>query len=171
VRSVLEVDIAAPAELVFTLVRDPGRWPQMLPHYVRARVLASGQGDVRTMEFVARRPFLPWLGVSLPVAWRSRTWSDPERLELRFIHVGGPTAGMSVTWRIVPSRDACTVSIEHQFDRGPSVYPRLVDRLFTRPIAGRTLATFKTLAETLTEVWASHSGRESAPSIPTNQQA
>jgi hypothetical protein len=30
---------------------------------------------------------------------------------------------------------------------GDEGFPRLVDRWFTRPIAGRTLATFRTLAE------------------------
>jgi ribosome-associated toxin RatA of RatAB toxin-antitoxin module len=169
VRSLLEADIAAPAALVFSLVRDPALWPRLLPHYAQARVLADGPADLRTMQFVARRSLVPWLGVSLPVAWRSRTSSDPELLTLRFDHVGGATAGMRVTWRIVPSGDGCSVSVEHQFDRGPRFYPRLVERLFTRPIASRTLATFKLLAETLTAVSA---GRrpESAQPVPTNPQ-
>ena len=67
---------------------------------------------------------------------------------------------MDVTWRIEPTEGGCRVSIEHDFRRpiglpivgpllGDETFPRLVDRLFTRPIAGRTLATFRVLAEAL----------------------
>jgi hypothetical protein len=59
---------------------------------------------------------------------------------------------MDVTWHIVPRGDGCSVAIEHDFSRplpfvGPDAVARLIDRLFVRPIAGRTLRTFKELAE------------------------
>ncbi len=59
---------------------------------------------------------------------------------------------MRVTWRIRSAHGGCRVTIEHDFVRrvpvlGPEFVPLLVDRLFVRPIAGRTLATFKQLAE------------------------
>jgi hypothetical protein len=60
---------------------------------------------------------------------------------------------MDVTWHITAREAGGTnVAIVHDFVRrlpviGGELFPRLVDRLFVRPIAGRTLATFKRLAE------------------------
>jgi hypothetical protein len=61
---------------------------------------------------------------------------------------------MDVTWRIEPRGDgrACRVTIGHDFAPRVPGFARFVDRFFTRPIAGRTLATFKALAEALVEV-------------------
>ena len=46
----------------------------------------------------------PVLGLGLPVAWRSRTWSEPATSRLRFVHVAARRTGMDVTWRIEPHR-------------------------------------------------------------------
>jgi hypothetical protein len=47
------------------------------------------------------------------------------------------------------------VTIEHAFSPRMPGFARFVDRFFTRPIAGRTLATFKALAEAVAAVDAS----------------
>lgn len=96
--------------------------------------------------------------LAVPVAWRTEQWadgSDPTDLQLRFVHIGGFTRGMDVTWHIVPRGIGANVAIEHDFvrhlpllgSRGENLVPRFVDRFFVRPIASRTLATFKQLAE------------------------
>ena len=94
--------------------------------------------------------------LGVPVVWRARTWadaSDPEDLRLRFVHTGGATRGMDVTWHITPrGASGSTVAIDHDFVRrlplvGDELFPAVVDRMFVRPIAGQTLATFKRLAE------------------------
>jgi len=155
VRSTIGIDVAAPAELVFGLVRNVERWPRLLPHYEAAR--RDGPPDAHggvLVRFVARRPLMPVLGLGLPVAWRSLTWSDPATCRLRFVHRGGATNGMDVTWRIdrVGTADrACRVEIEHVFQPRVPGWAWLIDRLFTRPIAGRTLATFRALAEALAD--------------------
>ena len=56
---------------------------------------------------------------------------------------------MDVTWRIEPTPTGCRVDIAHDFRPRIPAFAAFVDRFFTRPIAGRTLATFKVLAETL----------------------
>lgn len=98
-----------------------------------------------------------WFGrLGVPVSWRSDQWSDDSDasdLRLRFVHLGGVTRGMDVTWHIRPEPNGSVVSIEHDFTRplpllGGELLPRIVDRLFIQPIAGRTLSTFKALAET-----------------------
>ena len=148
-KSTLSIDVAAPPGLVFRLARDVERWPRLLPHYVRVRRLALDDDGRLTAEMVARRTLVPVLGLGLPVAWRSQTWSEPESLRLRFVHLGGATNGMDVTWRIEPADGGCRVSIDHDFRPRMPGWAVFVDRAFTRPIASRTLATFKTIAEAL----------------------
>jgi ribosome-associated toxin RatA of RatAB toxin-antitoxin module len=149
VKSTISIEVAAPAGLVFRLARDVERWPRLLPHYVRVRpVERDGDGRL-TAEMVARRPLVPVLGLGLPVAWRSRTWSDPDALRLRFVHIGGATNGMDVTWRIEAIALGCRVSIDHDFRPRVPGWAAFVDRAFTRPIASRTLATFKAIAEAI----------------------
>jgi ribosome-associated toxin RatA of RatAB toxin-antitoxin module len=159
-RSRVSVEIAAPPELVFRLARDPERWPRMLPHYLSVRVLARSPDGATMLRMIARRPLLDLVGLGLPVVWRARSWVEPERLRLRFRHLGGATAGMEVTWRIERTASGCRVSIDHELRRrlrlpvlarllGDEAFPTFVDRFFTRPIAERTLATFGTLAEAI----------------------
>jgi hypothetical protein len=155
------IDIEAPAPLVFALARDTERWATLLPHYVRSRSEDTDGSDRPITEFVARRPLVPVLGLGLPVVWWSRTWNEPESLRLHFEHVAGATRGMDVVWRIEPVADgtACHVTISHDFSPRVPGFARFVDRFFTRPIAGRTLATFKALAEAVADVGGSEPPR------------
>jgi hypothetical protein len=153
--SAISIDVAAPPDLVFRLARDVERWPRLLPHYVAADREAPPDPEGRLIvRFVARRQILPLLGLGLPVAWRSLTWSEPEARRLRFLHRGGATNGMDVTWRIEPlgsGGSGSRVEIEHLFRPRVPGWAWLIDRAFTRPIAVRTLATFRTLAEALAD--------------------
>jgi ribosome-associated toxin RatA of RatAB toxin-antitoxin module len=152
VKTSIAIDVAATPGAVFELARDVSRWPTLLPHYRAVRVTRREDGRV-TAQMVALRPLGP---IGVPVTWRAEQWPDardPDDLRLHFRHVGGATKGMDVTWHIVPNENGCTVRIEHDFRRplplvGEEAFPRFVDRFFVRPIAGRTLATFKALAET-----------------------
>ena len=148
-KSEISIDIDAPPSLVFALAHDVERWSTLLPHYVRSRLEDTDGWGRPIMEFVARRPLVPVLGIGLPVVWWSRTWNEPESCRLYFEHIGGATRGMNVTWRIEPRGDgaSCRVTISHDFSPRMPGFARFVDRFFTRPIAGRTLATFKALAE------------------------
>jgi ribosome-associated toxin RatA of RatAB toxin-antitoxin module len=161
VRSSISVEIAAPADVVFRLAHRLDRWERLLPHYARSRIVATGGDGSMLVSFAAVRPIVPLIGLGLPVAWRARTWNEPATRRLRFIHVAGPTKGMDVTWRIEPMPGGCRVTIEHDFRPRLPGFAALVDRGFTRPIAGRTLATFRALAEAVTD--------ESDRSPSTNQ--
>jgi len=166
-RSEIAIDIDAPPELVFALARDVERWSDLLPHYVRSRARHRDSWGRPSVDFVARRPLVAALGIGLPVAWRSRTWAEPETLRLRFEHIAGATRGMSVVWAIDARGrvDACRVTISHEFSPRMPGFARFVDRFFTRPIAGRTLATFKTLAEAVVSL------EGSDPTAPTHHLA
>ena len=138
-------------QLVFALARDVERWERLLPHYARvaARSAARPDGSL-VVSFVARRPL-----IERPRARAAGHLEGPHlvrarTLRLRFRHVAGATRGMDVTWRIEPAGDDRTrVSIEHDFRPRVPFFATFVDRAFTRPIAGRTLGTFKALAEAL----------------------
>jgi ribosome-associated toxin RatA of RatAB toxin-antitoxin module len=145
--SQVDIRIAASPALVFRLARDVERWADLLPHYTRSAAVERRPDGSVVADFVARRPIIPVLGLGLPVTWRSRTWSEPAACRLRFVHVAGVTKGMDVTWRIEPDGDGAHVVIEHDFTPGIPGFALVVDRFFTRPIAGRTLATFKAIAE------------------------
>jgi ribosome-associated toxin RatA of RatAB toxin-antitoxin module len=148
--SSIGIDIDAPPDLVYRLARDVTRWERLLPHYVRSRVIRPEADGSLICDFVARRDLVRWIGLSLPVAWRSRTWHEPETRRLHFHHVAGATRGMEVTWTIEPKASGGTrVDIAHEFSPRVAVFARFVDAAFTRPIAGRTLATVRDLAEAL----------------------
>jgi ribosome-associated toxin RatA of RatAB toxin-antitoxin module len=147
-RSTTSIEIDAPARLVFDLARDLERWPRLLPHYLDVRVLDRSPDGAVTARMVALRSIVPLLGYGIPVAWRARTWSEEDGLRLRFVHLGGATDGMDVTWRIEPAeRGGCEVTIQHVFEPARPEWAAVIDALFVRPIAGRTLATFKSIAE------------------------
>ena len=148
----ISIDVDRSPRTVFDLAHDISRWPELLPHY-RKVTIESHNDDRVVATMRAIRPI--WRRLGVPVWWRSQQWADeadPNDLRLRFKHVAGATKGMDVTWHIRSTTRGSHVTIEHEFTRrlpllGDSVFPRVVDRLFVRPIAGRTLATFKKLAE------------------------
>ena len=151
-RSSIAIDINAPPELVFRLARDVERWPRLLPHYVAVDALERRADGSIVARMVARRQLLPVLCIGIPVVWRSRTWPEAaDGHRLRFVHQGGASNGMDVTWRIEPLDGGCRVSIEHDFRPRLPGWAWFVDAMFTRPIASRTLATFKAIAEAVSE--------------------
>ena len=160
--STVSIDIAAPPELVYRLVSEVERWPNLLPHYLSVRRVPRRPDGSKLLQMIAVRPLVGILGFGLPVVWRASARPEPEALRLRFAHVGGVTDGMKVTWSIARTPTGCHVEIEHVFRRrlpipvigawlGDEQLPAFIDRFFTRPIAGRTLGTFRTLAEMLTQ--------------------
>ena len=76
-KSAISIDVAAPPEVVFALARDVERWPRLLPHYEDVRILERRPDGSVVARMIARRPVFGLLGLGLPVAWRSRTWSEP----------------------------------------------------------------------------------------------
>jgi ribosome-associated toxin RatA of RatAB toxin-antitoxin module len=145
--SEIDIRIAATPDLVYRLACDVERWADLLPHYARSAAVERRSDGSLVADFVARRPLVPVLGLGLPVTWRSRAWHEPATRRLRFVHVAGATKGMDVTWRIEPDGDGTHVVIEHEFAPRIPGLARVVDRWFTRPIAGRTLGTFRAIAE------------------------
>ena len=136
--STIGIDIAAPPDLVYR--RGPRRHalgaaaPPLLALGRRPR--GAGRRRASATSSPAG-PFVPLLGLGLPVTWRSRTWHEPATRRLRFVHVAGATKGMDVTWTIEPvvlddGRDGTRIEIAHDFApaipgfaavRGPGLHP------------------------------------------------
>ena len=149
--STIAVEVAASPDLVFALASDVTRWERLLPHYARSRARGRLPDGALLIDFVARRPLIGLVGLGLPVAWRARTWPEPDARRLRFVHVAGATRGMDVTWRIEPGPEGrgAHVAIDHDFAPAVPLFAAFVDRFFTRPIAGRTLGAFRAIAEAI----------------------
>ena len=136
--------IDAPPDRVFPLVADLARWKEHLPHYRYVRVLAAENGGVRA-AMSARR------GV-IPVFWHAVQTVDQAGRSIRFRHVRGVTRGMEVLWTLSPERGGTRARITHDLALpwplvGPWVAEHVIGRGFIEPIAGKTLARFKAIAE------------------------
>jgi uncharacterized membrane protein len=138
-----EIVIRAPLDKVFQTTADLLLWPRVLPHYRWVRVLETGaDGDV--VKMAARRGWLP-------IQWTSRFSVDLQDRELRFEHLKAFTRGMRVRWTYAPTADGVRVRIVHELDR-PSAFGRwfarrILGELFIRPVATRTLTSFKRYLE------------------------
>lgn len=153
-RTVDEMVVKAPAQLMYDLAADVESWPALLPHYryVRFRERRVGGGVV---EMSANRPFgvLDW-----PTWWVSQMDVRPHRDSpdpvIRFRHIEGITTRMEVEWVFSPLPDSTAhVSIVHAWD-GPS-WPMIgtfaartvIGPVFIHGIASRTLAGLAVAAE------------------------
>jgi ribosome-associated toxin RatA of RatAB toxin-antitoxin module len=139
-----EIQINAPAVVVFALAADTERWPQILPHYRRVRRL-RGTDDHKIVEMAAWRDFYP-------VRWVAMQHNFPEERRITFRHVRGISRGMDVEWRLTPTPEGTHVRIWHEFHSsipiiGELFARRIVGQLFVSNIAGKTLRQIKELAE------------------------
>ena len=131
-----EIFVNAPAMRIFEYAGATERWPELLPHYRFVRVLER-VGQRRIVEMAARRGLIP-------VRWRAEQVNDPVTPRITFRHVSGWTKGMEVVWRFEPTETGTKVSIEHEL-RSP-IAP-IAAKYFIDPIASRTLACMKRIAE------------------------
>ena len=143
-RSEISTWIGAPPEAVYPLVVDLTRWPERLPHYRYVRVLSRDRSETLA-AMSARRGIIP-------VFWQAVQTPEPSSRRIHFRHVRGITRGMEVVWTLEPEAGGTRASIRHDLTlRWPLVgrwfAERIIAREFIDPIAGRTLARFKAIAE------------------------
>jgi len=139
-----EIDIAAPAHVIYALAAATERWPEILPHYRYVRVIER-DGATRTVEMGASRS-------GIPIAWTAEQTDDAMRPSIRFHHVRGWTRGMDVEWRFDEEHGNTRVTIEHRLHFAFPIAPewlgrRVIGGFFVHHVAGKTLARIKTLAE------------------------
>jgi ribosome-associated toxin RatA of RatAB toxin-antitoxin module len=131
--------IHAPVEKIFQTTANLLQWPSILPHYRWVRVLQTGD-DGLVVKMAARRGWLP-------IQWTSRFTVDGVARELHFHHLKAFTRGMKVKWTYTPTDDGVRVQISHELDRrsalGSWFAKRILGDMFIRPVATKTLASFK----------------------------
>lgn len=131
-----EIVVNAPPMRIFQYAGATERWPELLPHYRFVRVLED-DGRRRVVEMAARRG-------AIPVRWRAEQINDPATPRITFRHVSGWTKGMEVVWHFEPVEAGTKVSIEHVLQ---SPIAPIAAKYFIDPIASRTLACMKRIAE------------------------
>ena len=136
--------IHADMERIYSLAAAVERWPDLLPHYRRVRILAE-DGRRRLLEMAAHRD-------GIPVSWQAIQECFPDEPRITFRHVRGVTTGMEVAWTFTPGPRGVAVAIQHWWQPnwpllGRLVADRLIGRLFVANIAGKTLRQIKRLAE------------------------
>ena len=151
VRTVDQVLIRAPVARVFQFACEIERWPYILPHYRWVRFLDRRDGG-GTVEMAAWRPF----GLlRYPVWWVSEMTVDRANRAIRYRHVRGITAGMSVLWRLGSQNDGVVVTVVHEWPGpawplvGPLAASLVIGPVFIHGIASRTLAGIKRAVEDL----------------------
>ncbi len=134
----------APITRIFPLAADVERWPEILPHYRYVRPIPDPHGERRFAMGARRGP--------IPVTWEAiqRPLFDERRIE--FVHTGGVTKGMWVTWRFADVPNGTDVSIEHRLKLrwpliGELAARHVIGPQFIEAIAGRTLRRIRQLAE------------------------
>ena len=152
-RTVDELLVRVPAQVMFELAADVERWPEQLAHYryVRFRERQAGGGIV---EMSANRPFgvFDW-----PTWWVSLMDARPLPARttpvIRFRHIEGITTRMEVEWSFTPVTDGTRVTVLHLWN-GPRwpLIGRVAARgvigpIFVHGIASRTLAGLARAAE------------------------
>lgn len=153
-RTVDELMVEAPPNVMYELAADVESWPKHLPHYryVRFRDKQVGGGVV---EMSANRPFglVDW-----PTCWVLQMDARPHAHSpdpvIRFRHIEGITSRMEVEWSFSPLPDDRThVRIVHLWD-GPT-WPLIgnvaaravIGPVFVHGIASRTLTGLAAVAE------------------------
>ena len=148
-RTVDEIDVAASPATAFQFAADVERWPDILPHY-RWVTIRERTPERTVVEMAAWRPFglFNW-----PTWWQSHMWTDEPRMEVRYRHIAGVTAGMDVVWRVEPRAGGSHITLIHDWDGPPWPLIRrpaaewVIGPVFVHGIATRTLAGVARAAE------------------------
>lgn len=105
-----EIKVAAPAERVYELIADVGRWPEIFPPTVHAEVVEKdGNSELIRLWATAN---------GTAKTWTSRRRHDQERMSVTFRQERSqhPVGGMGGEWVVEPvSEDECRVRLLHDF--------------------------------------------------------
>jgi uncharacterized membrane protein len=148
-RTVDRTRMRAPIARVLAAATDVERWPALLPHYRRVRMLER-RGDGGLVEMAAWRPFGP---LNYPTRWVSEMRVDRAAPAVHYRHVRGITAGMDVVWRLEPAGDDTEVTIVHDWAGPPwpviggAAAAWVIGPVFIHGIASRTLAGIRRAVE------------------------
>jgi len=105
-----EITVKAPAEQVYALLADVGKWPEMFPPTVHAECVdRNGNSELIRIWATAN---------GTAKAWTSRRERDSERMTIKFRQERSvaPVGGMGGEWVVKPvSGSECRVRLLHDF--------------------------------------------------------
>lgn len=105
-----EINVGAPADRVYELIEDVGRWPEVFPPTVHAEcVEREGNSELIRLWATAN---------GTAKTWTSRREHDPEhrRVSFRQERSQHPVGGMGGTWIVEPlSASECRVRLLHDY--------------------------------------------------------
>jgi aromatase len=105
-----EVHVGAPAERVYALIADVGKWPEIFPPTVHAECVdKDGNSELIRIWATAN---------ATAKTWTSRRQHDPERMSVSFRQERSqhPVGGMGGKWVVEPvSESECRVRLLHDF--------------------------------------------------------
>lgn len=115
-----EVDFPQPCGAVFDLVADVERYPEFVPHWRAARVVARHpDGSYETLQAVSFGP--------ISQKFHTLTTVDrPRRLTIKALK--GPFRAFHIDWRFSESGPGCRVGLRFEVDMKAGPMQRLVDR-------------------------------------------
>ena len=151
-RIVDEIVTTAPPDLVYQVAADVERWPDILPHYRRVRMLERYPAGGGIVDMSAYRPFP---GFRWPTWWTSEMRLDREKLEVHYRHIRGVTRGMNVVWQVKPVGKGTHINLVHEWDGpgwpliGRTAASLVILPVFVHGIAALTLAGVSREAERL----------------------
>ena len=165
-----ERSVQAPVSVVFEVVKDVERWPELLAHYrfVRFREKSADGGGI--VEMSANRPF----GVAnWPTWWLSEMEVDHAKPAVRFRHIGGITREMDVEWSLTPTAAGTHVRLLHVWNGprwpviGALAATAVIGPVFIHGIASRTLEGLARAAERSLRPGAGGQRPEVVPNTPS----
>ncbi|MCO5971430.1 aromatase/cyclase [Actinoallomurus soli] len=105
-----EINVSAPAERVYALIADVGRWPEIFPPTVHAEcVERDGNSELIRLWATAN---------GAAKTWTSRREHDPEQMSVSFRQERSqyPVGGMGGKWIVEPvSASECRVRLLHDY--------------------------------------------------------
>jgi len=141
--------IQAGLQQIFETAAAIERWPTILPHYRRVRILQRKDG-ISVVEMAASRS-------GFPVKWLALQELHPEAGKIIYRHIKGITKGMYVEWKLTEEIQGVHVALTHDLRLpvpliGELIANWIIGRVFVSHIADLTLLHIKKLVESRAEV-------------------
>lgn len=119
------LSINAPAERVYTILKQVERYPEFIQHVRTVRVLERSQdGACILLEWQIVVP-----GVGIETKWQSEGLWDDARYRATFRPVGEALAPLQGEWQVVPEGEGARLALHAQYQLNvPSLFKGMAQR-------------------------------------------
>ena len=113
--------LVADCERLYAMVADIERYPDFLPGWEDARVLARTEEAMEVVQTVRAGP--------MPVRFRTHALTRPPR-GLDIQGSDGPFRRLHIAWRFRPAEDGCRIELRVEVEARLGPLAHLIERLF-----------------------------------------